>query len=146
MPKTPSIFFSRSSRSARIDSDENVPIGTLSGGNIQKVILARELEGVKDFVLFSEPTWGLDVASSEFIYEKILEMREHGIAVILISSNIDEILALADTVMIMYRGRIVMKEEASPKLTREVIGEYMLGLKDDFIENITEGEGEMSEN
>jgi general nucleoside transport system ATP-binding protein len=123
-----------------IDSDENVPIGTLSGGNIQKVILARELERVKDFVLFSEPTWGLDVASSEFIYEKILELREHGVAVILISSNIDEILALADTIMVMYRGRIVMKKEVSPELTREIIGEYMLGVKDDFSHKKKEGE------
>ncbi len=129
-----------------IDSDENVPVGTLSGGNIQKVILARELESVKDFVLFSEPTWGLDVASSEFIYKKILEMRERGVAVILISSNIDEILALSDTVMVMYRGRIVMKKEASAELTREVIGEYMLGLKDDFNHNNTEGEGKTGEN
>lgn len=129
-----------------IDSDENVPIGTLSGGNIQKVILARELERVKDFVLFSEPTWGLDVVSSEFIYKKILEMRERGVAVILISSNIDEILTLADTVMVMYRGRLVMKKEVSPELTREVIGEYMLGLKDDFCSNEAAGEGEAGEN
>ena len=125
-----------------IDGDGTVPMGTLSGGNIQKVILARELERVKDFVLFSEPTWGLDVASSEFIYKKILEMREHGVAVILISSNIDEILALADTVMVMYHGRVVMVKAASVDLTREVIGEYMLGLKDDFnrIESKVEGD------
>lgn len=129
-----------------VDGDENVPIGTLSGGNIQKVILARELERVKDFVLFSEPTWGLDVASSEFIYEKILEMRKRGVAVILISSNLDEILTLSDTVMVMYRGRIVMKKETSSELTREVIGEYMLGLKDDFNRNETEDEGETGEN
>ena len=115
-----------------IDGSSEVPIGTLSGGNIQKVILARELERVKDFVLFSEPTWGLDVASSEFIYQKILEMRARGTAVVLISSNIDEILALSDTVLVMYRGRIVARKAAGPELTPEVIGEYMLGLKDDF--------------
>ena len=115
-----------------IAGSTDTPIGTLSGGNIQKVILARELERAKDLVLFSEPTWGLDVASSEFIYEKMLEMRSKGTAVILMSSNIDEILALADTVIVMYRGRIVAKKEAGPELTREVIGEYMLGLKDDF--------------
>ena len=115
-----------------VDGDGDAPVGTLSGGNIQKVILARELEQATDFVLFSEPTWGLDVASSEFIYEKILEMRAAGTAVILISSNIDEILALADTVIVMYRGRIVMKRASGPELNREFIGEYMLGLKDDF--------------
>ena len=116
----------------KIDGSSDAPIGTLSGGNIQKVILARELERVKDFVLFSEPTWGLDVASSEFIYEKILEMRARGTAVVLISSNIDEILALADTVLIMYRGRIVARKAVGPELTPEVIGEYMLGIKDDY--------------
>jgi len=119
----------------QIDGSENVPIGTLSGGNIQKVILARELKRVKDFILFSEPTWGLDVASSDFIYGKILEVRERGVAVIIISSNIDEILALADKVMVMYRGRIVMEREISNQLTREFIGEYMLGLKDDFADS-----------
>ena len=115
-----------------IDGSIDTPIGTLSGGNIQKVILARELERARDLVLFSEPTWGLDVASSEFIYEKMLEMRAKGTAVILMSSNIDEILALADTIIVMYRGRIVAKKPAGPELDREVIGEYMLGLKDDF--------------
>jgi len=129
-----------------ISSGENIPIGTLSGGNIQKVILARELERVRDFVLFSEPTWGLDVVSSEFIYEKIIEMRDNGAAVILISSNIDEILAIADRVMVMYGGRIVMEKESSAQLTREVIGEYMLGLKDDFDPGKTEGKGGNGEN
>ncbi len=115
-----------------IDGSSDVPIGTLSGGNIQKVILARELDRVKDFVLFSEPTWGLDVASSEFIYEKMLEMRARGVAVVLISSNIDEILSLSDTIIVLYRGRIVTRKNAGSELTREEIGEYMLGIKDDF--------------
>lgn len=123
----------------QIDGSVDSPIGTLSGGNIQKVILARELEGASDFVLFSEPTWGLDVASSEFIYEKILEMRAKGTAVVLISSNIDEILAVADTIFVMYRGRIVTKQPVTKQLSRETIGEYMLGLKDDL-------KGEVSEN
>ena len=63
-----------------IDGSPDVPIGMLSGGNIQKVILARELAGKTDFIVFSEPTWGLDVASAEFIYSKILEIREAGAA------------------------------------------------------------------
>jgi len=115
-----------------IDGDPDAPIGTLSGGNIQKVILARELDAKTDFIIFSEPTWGLDVASSQFIYEKILEMRKAGAGVLLISSNIDEILALADRVIVMYKGRIVTDRPCDEKLTKELIGEYMLGLKDDF--------------
>ena len=114
-----------------IDSDPRVPIGTLSGGNIQKVILARELASKANFIVFSEPTWGLDVASSEFIYEKILEIRKQGVAVLLISSNLDEILSLADTVVVMFRGRIAATLANTREMTRELIGEYMLGLKND---------------
>jgi simple sugar transport system ATP-binding protein len=109
-----------------------VPIGTLSGGNIQKVILARELSKVRDFVLFSEPTWGLDINSSQFVYEKIFEMQRKGIAIILISSNLNEILGIADTIVVMYKGRIVAQKSRSPEITKELIGEYMLGLRDDF--------------
>jgi ABC-type uncharacterized transport system ATPase subunit len=114
-----------------IEGDPRVPIGTLSGGNIQKVILARELASRSDFILFSEPTWGLDVASSEFIYEKILELRRQGIAILLLSSNLDEILSLADTLVVMYRGRAVANLANSEALTKELVGEYMLGLRED---------------
>ncbi len=114
-----------------INADPRVPMGTLSGGNIQKVILARELAASSDFMIFCEPTWGLDVASSEFIYEKILEIRRQGVAVLLISSNLDEILALADTVVVMYRGRVAGRLPNDRELSKEEIGEYMLGLRDD---------------
>ncbi|TFG58897.1 MAG: ATP-binding cassette domain-containing protein, partial [Spirochaetales bacterium] len=117
-----------------IDGDLGVPIGTLSGGNIQKVILARELASKSDFIIFSEPTWGLDVASSDFIYTKILELRKQGVAILLISSNLDEILGLCDTLVVMYRGRIVAKLPNSREISKELIGEYMLGLRDDFRE------------
>jgi simple sugar transport system ATP-binding protein len=95
------------------------------------VILARELASKANFIVFSEPTWGLDVASSEFIYEKILEIRKQGVAVLLISSNLDEILSLADTVVVMFRGRIAATLANTREVTRELIGEYMIGLKDD---------------
>jgi len=114
-----------------IDGDPRVPIGTLSGGNIQKVILARELASKTDFIIFSEPTWGLDVASAEFIYAKILEIRRRGIAVLLISSNLDEILALCDTLVVLFRGRVVARLDNAKKLSKEVVGEYMMGLRDD---------------
>jgi ABC-type uncharacterized transport system ATPase subunit len=120
------------SRSFAIDGDPRLPIGMLSGGNIQKVILARELAGKSDFIIFSEPTWGLDVASSEFVYARILELRRQGMAVLLISSNLDEILALADTVAVMYRGRVVTCRPNDPReLTKEAVGEYMMGLRHD---------------
>jgi len=118
-----------------IDGDPRLPVGTLSGGNIQKVILARELGGGPDFIVFSEPTWGLDVASSEFVYARILELRRQGKAVLLISSNLDEILSLADTVAVMYRGRVVACRPNDPRqLSKELVGEYMMGLRDDLRE------------
>jgi len=116
-----------------IDGDTSAPLWSLSGGNIQKVILARELASKSDFIIFSEPTWGLDVASSQFIYQKILEIRRQGRAVLLISSNLDEILSLADTIIVMYRGRIVARLP-NRDISKELIGEYMLGLRDDFKE------------
>jgi len=114
-----------------IDGDPRVPIGTLSGGNIQKVILARELASQSDFIIFSEPTWGLDVASAEFVYAKILEIRRRGIAVLLISSNLDEIMALCDTLVVLYRGRVVAALSNTDELSKELVGEYMMGLRDD---------------
>ena len=118
-----------------IDGTDSMPIGMLSGGNIQKVILARELASNSDLIVFSEPTWGLDIASSQFVYEKILEMRENGAAILLISSNLDELLALADTVVVLYRGRVVCNLPNTEKPDKEMIGEYMLGLRDDYLEN-----------
>ena len=96
------------------------------------MILARELASGSNLVIVSEPTWGLDVASSQFVYEKILEMRKAGAGVLFISSNLDEILGIADTITVMYRGRIVAALPNVPGLSKERIGEYMLGLRDDF--------------
>jgi ABC-type uncharacterized transport system ATPase subunit len=132
-------------RSFSIDGDPRVPIGTLSGGNIQKVILARELASRSDFIIFSEPTWGLDVASAEFIYAKVLEIRGRGIAVLLISSNLDEILALCDTLVVLYRGRVVARLGTAAELSKELVGEYMMGLRDDFASSeSSSGQGEPS--
>lgn len=106
--------------------------GELSGGNIQKVILARELSSpLPPFLVFSEPTWGLDITSTEFVYEKILEARDAGSGILLLSSNLDEIFELSDRISVMYRGRIVCDLPNDGGLTRERLGEYMLGLADD---------------
>ena len=107
------------------------PIGTLSGGNIQKVILAREIEQYRDYIVFSEPTWGLDVASSRFVYERMVELRNNGAAVVLISSNLDEILALSDRIIVFYRGTVVasLTEDEVKQVSKEEMGSYMLGLK-----------------
>ena len=109
--------------------------GELSGGNIQKVILARELSSpLPPILVFSEPTWGLDINSTEFVYEKILEARDAGSGILLLSSNLDEIFELSDRVSVMYRGRVVCDLSNDGSLTREKLGEYMLGLADESAE------------
>jgi general nucleoside transport system ATP-binding protein len=124
-------FAEKLTQSFGIDGGPHAAIGTLSGGNIQKVILARELASSSNVVIVSEPTWGLDVASSQFVYEKILEMRAGGAGILFISSNLDELLGIADVIAVMYRGRIVAFLPNAPGLSKERIGEYMLGLRDD---------------
>jgi simple sugar transport system ATP-binding protein len=104
-----------------------VNAGKLSGGNQQKVIVARELSrtGVK-LVIANQPTRGLDVGSIEYIHSEIIKMRDHGIAVLLISAELDEIMALSDRIAVMYRGQIVAVVETK-KATREQLGLWMAG-------------------
>jgi len=98
----------------------------LSGGNLQKLILAREISCLKDYIVFSEPTWGLDIASGNFIMREITELRNKGAAVILISTNLDEILALSNRIIVMYRGRIAANlENTFDETIKEQIGNYM---------------------
>jgi len=103
---------------------------TLSGGNLQKLILARETDSIKDYIVFSEPTWGLDIASADFFHKKIEEQRKKGNAIILISTNLDEILALSDRIIVMYRGKIanVYKNDGD-ELLKEKIGRSMAGIQ-----------------
>jgi simple sugar transport system ATP-binding protein len=102
------------------------PAGSLSGGNQQKVVAARELGRQPRALLASQPTRGLDVGSIEFIHRQIVDQRDAGLAVLLISSELDEILSLADRVAVMYRGRIVAILEGDA-IDRERIGLLMAG-------------------
>ncbi len=84
-----------------------LPVGTLSGGNQQKVILAREMSRDVRLLLASQPTRGLDVGSIEFVHRRMVEQRDRGVAVLIVSSELDEIYALADRIAVMYEGKIV---------------------------------------
>jgi len=107
----------------------NEKCSVLSGGNLQKLILAREIDCLKDYIVFSEPTWGLDIASSLFITGEIEVLRKKGAAVILISTNLDEILGLANRIIVMYRGRIAGEyENTGDTALKEEIGNCMQGL------------------
>lgn len=102
--------------------------GTLSGGNKQKVIIAREMSRGAKLLIASQPTRGVDVGSIEFIHQHIVTAREAGLGVLLISAELDEILALSDRVAVMFQGSIIATmpiEEA----TREKLGLLMAGVK-----------------
>ncbi len=101
--------------------------GQLSGGNQQKLVLAREMSRPHDVLLVSQPTRGVDVGSIEFIHDQIMQERDdQQTAVILISTELDEVLALADRIAVMYRGRIV--GIVSADATRETLGKMMAGI------------------
>ena len=99
----------------------------LSGGNKQKVVLARELSRDVKLVVASQPTRGLDVGSIEFVYEKLLSERSANRAILLISSELDEVLELADRIVVIYKGEIV--GEVGPDVSREKLGLMMAGIK-----------------
>ena len=105
----------------------DVAFGSLSGGNQQKAVLARELTAPRLKVLLAaQPTRGLDVGAVEAVYALIREACKRGVAVLLISSELDEILTVADRVLVLYRGRIVGERPASAD-QRETVGRLMAG-------------------
>ncbi len=102
-------------------------MGTLSGGNKQKAIVAREIDNMNDYIVFSNPTWGLDFNSSNFIHSKILELKQQNKAIILLSSDLDEILKLSDKINIIFEGKIQKTILNNRNITKKEIGRYMLG-------------------
>ncbi|NDR53785.1 ABC transporter ATP-binding protein [Actinomyces sp. 565] len=102
------------------------PISTLSGGNQQKAILARELSRQLKVLVASQPTRGLDVGSIEFVHKRIVQERDNNTAVLIISSELDEIYSLSDRIAVMYRGRIV--GVVPPDTPRDVLGLMMAGV------------------
>jgi simple sugar transport system ATP-binding protein len=98
----------------------------LSGGNQQKVVVAREMSRDLRVLIASQPTRGVDVGSIEFIHEQIVAARDAGKTVVIISTELDEVLALADRIAVMYRGRIVGIVDA--KTSREKLGKMMAGI------------------
>ncbi len=104
----------------------DTPVSSLSGGNQQKVVLARELSRPLSLLVASQPTRGVDVGAIEFLHRRLVTERDRGTAVLLVSSELDEVAALADRVAVMYRGRIV--GIVAPTTSREVLGLMMAGV------------------
>lgn len=108
------------SRDQRVDN--------LSGGNIQKVVVAREFSNDPCLIIADQPTRGIDVGATEFIRKKLVELSRSGIAVLLVSADLNEVMELSDSLIVMYGGKIAAYFEETDDLTDSVMGEYMLGL------------------
>jgi len=109
--------------------DVQNPAGKLSGGNQQKVILAREFSRDPAFLLVSQPTRGLDVGAIEYIHSQILAMRDNNVAILLISLELEEIFSLSDRILVLYEGKIV-KEFKPEETSDKQVGFYMTGGKE----------------
>ena len=100
------------------------PVRNLSGGNLQKLVLGREFEDDPLLLVVAQPTRGLDVGSARFVHERLLGLRAEGSAILLVSTELEEVLALSDRVLALVRGRLV---EVPPGADREAIGAILLG-------------------
>ncbi|MEY2779306.1 MAG: hypothetical protein RL623_486, partial [Actinomycetota bacterium] len=105
-------------------------VGTLSGGNQQKVIVARELSRDLRLTIAAQPTRGVDVGSIEYIHSRIVKERDTGTAVLIVSTELDEVMALSDRLLVMYRGKVVAELDPKKVTTMEV-GLYMAGSRPD---------------
>ena len=105
------------------------PIEMLSGGNIQKVVVAREFSSSPDLVVVNQPTRGIDVGATEFVRKRIVELRDQGAAVVLFSADLNEVMELSDSLIVMYEGELAAYFPDSKNVTEQEMGEYMLGIK-----------------
>jgi simple sugar transport system ATP-binding protein len=120
----------------KADSPE-VPVKMLSGGNIQKVVVAREFSTKARCIIADQPTRGIDVGAARFIHRKLLELRGEGAAILLISADLSEVMDLSDSLLVMYGGRMAAYFESASGVTEEELGLYMLGIKRQDEEELT---------
>jgi len=111
-------------------------VGMLSGGNIQKVVVAREFSSSPSLVIADQPTRGIDVGATEFIRARLVELRDQGAAVLLVSADLNEVMELSDSLIVMYGGRVSAYIPDAKTVTEEDLGLYMLGLKKQGAEEI----------
>jgi simple sugar transport system ATP-binding protein len=100
----------------------------LSGGNQQKVVVAREMSRGFSVLLAAQPTRGVDVGAIEFIHQQLLDARESGKAILLVSAELNEVLALSDRIAVMYRGKFAVVMPSS-EASEDALGEYMIGAR-----------------
>jgi simple sugar transport system ATP-binding protein len=107
----------------------DVSIDSLSGGNIQKAVLARELSNDPKVIIADQPTRGVDVGATEFIHKRLINMRDHKKSVLLISSDLNEVLGVSDSIIVMHEGRIAAYFPDASRITELQLGGYMLGIE-----------------
>lgn len=107
----------------------NQQVGMLSGGNIQKVVVAREFSSNPVLILADQPTRGIDVGATEFIRRKLVELSRSGAAVLLVSADLNEVMELSDSLIVMHNGQIAAYFDDTSGLKDDIMGEYMLGLR-----------------
>jgi general nucleoside transport system ATP-binding protein len=110
-------------------ASEQTMAGALSGGNLQKVVVARELSKNPKLLVASQPTRGVDIGAIEFIHREIVKRRDAGAAVLLVSAELSEVMALSDRIAVLYNGEIAALLDNTPDLTEQEVGYYMLGIK-----------------
>ncbi|HHO56650.1 MAG TPA: ATP-binding cassette domain-containing protein, partial [Trueperaceae bacterium] len=113
----------------QIKAKANDKARTLSGGNLQKLILARTLAREPRLIIVAQPTRGVDVGASEYVHQKLLEQKRNGAAILLISDDLDEVMRLSDRILVIYEGEF-MAEFKAEDASREVLGLLMAGQKD----------------
>ena len=116
-------------------------VGMLSGGNMQKVVVARECSHNPEVLIAEQPTRGVDIGAAHIIHKKMMELRDQGCAVLLISADLSEALKLSDVIAVMYEGEIVAYFDNTEGLNEEKLGLYMLGLEKHSEEQIRRAEG-----
>ena len=109
--------------------DGRLPVNSLSGGNMQKVIVAREFSSKPALLIAAQPTRGIDVGATEFIRQQLVSKRLDGTAVLLVSADLGEVMSLSDRIIVMYEGQIVGVFPDAASVTEEELGLYMLGIK-----------------
>jgi simple sugar transport system ATP-binding protein len=108
----------------------DTPAKSLSGGNIQKVVLARELSRQPRVLIAAQPTRGVDIGATEYVHARLLEQREKGTAILLISEDLDEVMALSDRIAVIYEGQIMGIVDAEAA-TPEQLGLMMAGVREE---------------
>jgi ABC-type uncharacterized transport system ATPase subunit len=104
-------------------------IRSLSGGNIQKVVVAREFSNQPQVVIADQPTRGIDVGAAQFIHNKLVELRDQGSSILLVSADLTEVMDVSDSLIVMYEGKIVAYIDDISQVVESDLGRFMLGIE-----------------